>query len=237
MGNIYNGSQKVDKLKLRKALFSHAIELLRKKGWTVEKARGLGKGSVRRITRDGESKLVSIRTTQDRWFAFPRDEKNKRWGTLDDVDLVVVASVDDMHEPRFALIHLFDAEVVRERFDRAYAARLAAGHTVPHGYGLWIGLYTRDEPDPVSHVGGGLGKDYPAIAAIPLQALPPAAYDQEGPDDEDEDEGDVAVATVPAAAAPAAEPATAPLTIPEAKRRLALAFGVAPENVKITIEA
>lgn len=225
------------KLTMRSILFNHAIETLRKEGWTVEKARGLGKGSVRRITRDGQSKLVSIRTTQDRWIAFPRDERNKRWGTLDDVDMVVAASVDNMQEPRNARIHLFDAEAVRERYNRAYAARLAAGHTVPHGYGLWIGLYTKDEPDPVSHVGGGLGNEYPAIATIPLQRdLAPSdnSQDGEGPDDEDYD---VAVATVPAAAAPDAEPAAAPLTIAEAKRRLALAFGVTPENVKITIEA
>jgi hypothetical protein len=32
-------------------------------------------------------------------------------------------------------------------------------------------------------------------------------------------------------------PSDAPLTIGEAKRRLALTFGVAPESVKITIEA
>ncbi|WP_066736660.1 hypothetical protein [Cupriavidus sp. D384] len=231
MTNVSKGPEKTA---IRGFLRQAAVEALRKDGWKVEKARGLGKGSVRRITRDGTSKLCSIRTTQDQAIAFPRNENDDGWSTLADVDMVVAASVDDVEQPRAAVIHLFDAKVVRERFDRTYAARMAADHTIPVGRGVWLPLYKSDDDTP-THVAGGLGLDYPAIAVIPFATMQADAAN--GDEDEGNDEGQP-LAERPAVQpdAPAAAPA-APLTIPEAKRRLAEAFGVSPENVKITIEA
>lgn len=233
-----NVSKTPGKIAVRGFLFQAAVEALRDDGWLVEKAQGLGKGSVRRITRDGKSALCSIRTTQDQWIAFPRNETDDGWSTLADVEYVVAASVDDRDAPRAARIHLFDADEVRKRFDRTYAARLAAGHTIPVGRGVWLGLYIPEGvEEPPSCVGGGIGNKYPPIAVIPftdVQAPSANGFENEAADDA------LQLADRPAerpAERPAAPAAAAPLTIPEAKRRLAEAFGVSPENVKITIEA
>jgi hypothetical protein len=58
------------------------------------------------LTKGGKTKLISIRTSQSTWIAFPRDEKDEKWGTLSDVDAVVAAWVDDAETPRFAQVHL-----------------------------------------------------------------------------------------------------------------------------------
>jgi hypothetical protein len=67
-----------------------------------------------------------------------------------------------------------------------------------------------------------MGLKFPPIATVPLSSAQIAA----------------AVAEVDQAAQPTELPAEeAPLSIAEAKRRLALAFGVTPANIKITVEA
>ena len=86
----------------------------------------------------GVTKLVSIRTTQDTWIAFPRTEEDKGWRTLDDVDQVVAVSVDDRQNPKFAKVHILDGNEMRDRFNRAYAARKKAGHSIPIGRGVWV---------------------------------------------------------------------------------------------------
>src|SRR4051812_3857726 len=118
-----------DEESLRHQLFEAGIRTLQKLGWTVERIPGFGKSSVRRITK-GESRKVSIRTSQDRYIAFPRNHEDNGWVTLDDVDVVVAVSVDDTENPQFALVHMIEASEVRDRFNRAYAARRAAGHTI-----------------------------------------------------------------------------------------------------------
>ena len=93
-------------------LFNIAVDALRKAGWKVSST-GNGKSSVRRIVKGGVTKLVSIRTTQDTWIAFPRREEDKGWRTLDDVDQVVAVSVDDRHNPKFAKVHILDGDEMR----------------------------------------------------------------------------------------------------------------------------
>jgi hypothetical protein len=70
----------------------------------AEKVQGGGKGSVRHITRGAEDHLVSIRTSQDQWFAFPLTPENT-WLTLEQVDVVIVASVDDRDAPKNVNVH------------------------------------------------------------------------------------------------------------------------------------
>jgi hypothetical protein len=129
-----------------------------------------GKSSLRRITKGNVSKKVSIRTTQDTWIAFPRNEKNDGWATLEDVDYVVAASVDNRDNPRFAQVHMFDGDEMRARFDRAYAARKAANHVIPERRGIWLSIYDREAAYPVSLVGAGAGLDHPPIAKEPLSS-------------------------------------------------------------------
>jgi hypothetical protein len=190
---------------------------LERGGYKVERVQGSGKSSVRRIVKGDESKIVSVRTTQDTWIAFPRTEKDKGWRTLDKVDQVVAVSVDDPHNPKFAKVHILDGDEMRDRFNRAYAARKRAGHTIPIGRGVWVSLYLPEANDPVSHIGAGAGLKHPPIATIPLsdEAAPtPTTKEVEVNKDEIE-----------------------PLSIGEAKRRLAITLGVKPENIKITVEA
>ncbi len=213
-----NVSAHKGKVQLRRRLFQVGQDALKQEGWRVERVQGTGKSSLRRITKNGESKVVTIRTTQDTWIAFPRERDNSGWVTLSDSDFVMAVSVDDPDEPRFAQAHLIDGSEMRDRFDRAYRARLAAGHSIPERRGVWISLYQEEAKDPVNRVGAGAGLAHPAILRVPLDAAE-SAKDLDCYEAPDSKKGEV------------------PLTIAEAKQRLAITFGVAPANVKITIEA
>jgi hypothetical protein len=221
MTNIFKHSEKVS---MKSQLFHIAVEALQKAGWKVERVQGSGKSSVRRITKGAESKIVSIRTTQDTWIAFPRVENDKGWRTLDEVDAVVPVSVDDRHNPKFAKVHIVDGDEMRDRFNRAYAARIKAGHTIPIGRGVWVSLYLPEAKDPVSHVGAGAGLKFPPIATVPLTPELIAALEETSAVDEAETSA-------------VEEGEELPLSIAEAKRRLAKTLGVDPANIKITVEA
>src|ERR1700733_8171890 len=123
-----NVSATPEKMAIRRGLRSAAEEVLTSQGYKIERLTGSGKSSLRRITKNGTSKIATIRTTQDTWIAFPRNRKNDGWATLEEVDLVVASSVNDRDEPRFARVHLIPGDEMRDRFDRSYAARKAAGY-------------------------------------------------------------------------------------------------------------
>ena len=215
-----NVSATSEKVTIRGKLFQAALTALKDEGWSVERISGSGKASVRRIIKGKIAKIVSIRTTQDRWVAFPRTPDDDAWATLQDVDWVVASSVDDRDNPQFALVHMIPGDEMRRRFDKAYAARRKANHVVPVGRGVWLSLYEKDANEPVSYVGGGIGLAYPAIARIPLSDTSGDSASQAA-DDDSGDSGDAEV----------------PLTIAEAKRRLALSLGVNESDIKITISS
>lgn len=212
MTNVYGTPEKAS---MKAQLFAIGVKALEDAGYRVERVPRIGKSSVRRITKGGVSRLATIRTTQDTWIAFPRMEDDQSWRTLDDVDVVVAVSVDDRDAPKFAKVHLIEGDEMRARFNRAYQARKKAGHTIPIGRGVWVALYIPEAADPVTHVGAGIGLIVPPLATVPLSG-------------EAED-------------AATAEPETitvveAPLSIAEAKRRLAMTFGVDPEKIRIVVE-
>jgi hypothetical protein len=216
-----------DKAPRRKELFNIGVKALEEEGWRVERIPGLGKSSVRRIVKGKQSQKVAIRTTQDQWIAFPRNAEDNGWVTLSEVDLVVAVSVDDRHDPKFALVHMIEGDEMRDRFDRAHSARLAAGHSMYDGRGIWISLYDEDAAEPVNRVGAGAGLANPEIARVRLQprqkdggirkevAKPPTSHDDH--DDKGTPNFDGIIA--------------------EAKSRLALTLGVATSSIKITVEA
>jgi hypothetical protein len=222
MTNIFKTA---DKLNLRHELFRVAVDALQADGWKVEKVPRSGKGSVRKISRGTETRLVSIRTSQDCWIAFPPKVDGEGWLTLDDVDDVVAASVDDKYNPTCMNVHLIPGSVARSHFDRNLEARRKAGHVVPQGRGIWISLYEKEASAPVNLVGAGLGRLYPPIAVEPLDTSKIA--DERG---EPDGEAREKVATL------ADDAVVDPLSIPEAKRRLALTLGVPESAIKITIE-
>ncbi|MCY4029307.1 MAG: hypothetical protein OXH75_23685 [Acidobacteria bacterium] len=208
------------KTRTRRLLTDACLQVLEREGWTLSKVSGFGNARIRRLVRDGKSKLAAIRTTQDQWIAFPRTQDDTKWATLSEVDAVVVASVDP-DDPKVARVHMIDANELRRRFDRAYAARRNAGYSIPVGRGVWIALYENEVSDPVTLVGAGAGIANAPIARVPLAAVgPPTSNAPAG-------------TTRPAAGA--TDDGT--LTIAEAKARLARTLGVDPSNIKITVEA
>lgn len=216
-----------EKREIRRALVNAASSALESQGWKVSRAPGQVKGRVRRITRNGQVQLAAIRTSQDHWIAFPRTKDNTKWATLSEVDIVVAAVVDDPTNPKFARVHMFDAKEVTRRFDRTLKARLEAGHRIQLGRGLWVPVYERTGENQVYFVGGGLGTDYPPIATLPLSesgvSKPSAAPANKPP--------------ATAALGVTTEDDDQPLTIAQAKARLARTLGVDPVSIKITVEA
>ncbi|MEM8821636.1 MAG: hypothetical protein AAGE90_19280 [Pseudomonadota bacterium] len=216
MANIFSSPRKIS---MRDWLFTLAIEALESDGWKVEKIPGSGKSSIRRLSKGRTTKVATIRTSQDTWIAFPRTPDDSAWATLEDADVVVASSVDSKENPRFGQVHVIDAGEMRDRFDRLYEARRKAGHRMKVGRGIWTSLYEKETSDPVSHVGAGAGLDHPPLLRrklIQTEELVPV------PDSSPVNE-------------PEAEVAVAPLTIAEAKRRLAMTFGIREEDVSITI--
>ena len=209
MTNVY---QTPDKVWLKRRLFEIGVEVLESEGYTVERAPG--GASVRRISKDGESKLVSIRTTQDRSIAFPR-ETNGKWRTLDEVDVVVAVSVDDREAPRYAWVHFLPGDEMRDRFRRSYEARKASGLRMPPGRGIWLSLYRKESTDNPRLVGAGAGLVHPRVATVSL------------------DNSD----TGPRPTSPPPIEPPAGLTITEATRLLAKSLGVDESSIKITVEA
>lgn len=217
-------SRTPEKKVIRVALVNAALATLERQGWAVAKVRGGGKGRIRKITKGGKSRLAVIRTTQDRYLAFPRNEEDSGWITLSEVDVVVAASVDDPTDPKFALVHIFDASEMRDRFDRAYKARIDAGHSIPLGRGLWLALYEEEGTAP-GRVGAGAGLAHPPVGRVPLKEAGSLGMRQPSKS--------------PRTFPPAndAHDDVAPLTIAEAKARLARTLGVDPSAIKITVEA
>ena len=151
-------------------LVGAATRALRRAGLAPKRVPGRGRSNIWEVEEGGRHKRVSIRTTQDRWFAFPPRKKATTWKTLDDVDIVIVAAVDDHDDPRNVEVYRFDAEEVRERFNASYAARINAGQTVRDDFGMWLSLDEDDRGLPAS-VGAGLATAYPPIATFSLEKL------------------------------------------------------------------
>lgn len=213
MTNIF-GTPEKGPMKTR--LFNAGVSALEAEGWKVERIPKIGKSSVRRIVKGSESKVVTIRTTQDTYIAFPRNDDDSEWVTLSMVDMVVAVSVDNADNPRFANVHFIDGDEMRDRFDRSYEARIAAGHTIGTGRGMWLGLYDPEQKDIPSQVGAGAGIAHPAVATFPLDEASEAGKRTATPQ-------------------PRMTDNSAPLSIAEARQRLAETFGVDPSNVEITI--
>lgn len=226
MANVLEGLSETVKWHLMVHAAKRGLEV---NGYKSDREPGRGLSNVWTITKNGQSEKASIRTTRDRWIAFPPLDGGKKWKTLDEVDAVIVATVDDRDDPKSVEAYMFPAADVRVRFDAAFAARIAAGQTVRNNFGMWVRL-DHDTRNIPRSVGSGIVDQYKPIAVFPIADLltEVGAIDPTSPGEFDADkvEDDPHV--------PDNDP---PLTIVEAKRRLALTFGVKSENIKITVEA
>ena len=148
-----------------------------------------------------------IRTTQTVSISFTRNRDDTGWAGLQDVQYVTIARLDNTKNPQNAVVDTVAAEQIEERFNEAYAAFKAKGGTLKPKTGFWV---------PMSDLAGVSVQGRRSKHSLrPYLLLP-----------------DSAVLALPHAA----EGAWAPLSIPEAKRRLALSHGVPEKNVKITIK-
>jgi hypothetical protein len=139
-------------------------------GYKLTRVPGRGLSNVWNVEKDGKTKVAAIRTTRDRWIAFPPLENGTKWKTLDDVELVVVAAVDSKDDPKNVEVYIFPATEVRQRFDKALAARTKAGHVNKDNFGMWVAL----DPDPrniAASVGGGIAKQYKPVKVYSIETL------------------------------------------------------------------
>ena len=204
-------------------LVGAATRALEGAGLAPKRVPGRGRANIWEVEENGRHKRVSIRTTKDRWIAFQPLEKGTKWKTLDDVDIVVVAAVDDRDDPRNVEVYRFDATEVRTRIDASYDARIGAGQTVRDDFGMWLNLDEDDRGLPAS-VGAGLATVYPPITAFPLEELTAEIPAEQAAVPEDRD-----TAGTPATR----EPQTIADVMDWARKRIATLSGVRMDAVRL----
>lgn len=151
-------------------LVGAAKRAVEEQGYHPKKVPGRGLSNVWLLERDGKTQSASIRTTRDRWIAFPPLEGGSRWKTLDDVDLVVVAAVDSKENPRNIEVYVFPAQEVRQRFNAAYASRREAKQVMRDDFGMWVGL-DRDVRELPASVGSGIVEQHAPVAVYAINDL------------------------------------------------------------------
>lgn len=155
-------------------MVSAALEGAKQQGYSLKRQPGRGLSNTYEMAKGGKVQVASVRTTRDRYIAFPPLESGKRWKTLDDAELVLVSAVDDPANPQNVDVYLFPAAEVRKRFNEAYAARIANGHTVRDNYGMWV-MLDKGDSQVISQIGHSLALDYPRIAHFTLDELQASA--------------------------------------------------------------
>ena len=152
-------------------------------GYAMSRVPGRGLSNVWSVTKDGKTQLACIRTTRNRWIAFPPLNGGKKWKTLDDVELVIVAAVDSKVEPKYVEVYILQADEVRKRFKSAYGARIKEQHVVRDDFGMWVNL-DPDARDTASSVGSGLAKDFKPVARYSIESLETDVRHDGGPEED-----------------------------------------------------
>lgn len=165
-----NGFKQLDASTRWKVLVHAVRKGAESKGYAMKRHPGRGLSNIWDVQRGGEKRIAAIRTTQDRYIAFPPLNGGKKWKTLTDVDLVYVGAVDSKDEPTKVEVYCFDAKEVRQQFDAAYKARVSDGHIVKDNFGLWVNL-DPDNRNIASSVGAGIAAKHKPIAVFALDDL------------------------------------------------------------------
>lgn len=193
-------------------------------GYTLARVPGRGLSNIWTITKNGKSQKAAIRTTRDRWFAFPPLADGTKWKTLSEVEVVIVAAVDSRAEPENVEVYIFPAEEVRARFDAAYAARTKAGHIQKNNFGMWVGLDTDDRGIAAS-VGSGIANKHKRVAIYAIVDLLVGNETKVAEQVEDGAAGDTD-----------AGPSTIAEVMDWARQRVADIAGVSPQAVKLDLK-
>ncbi len=219
MANLLDGLSETVRWRL---LVGAAKKAATAQGYSLSRVPGRGLSNIWNITKDGKTKMASIRTTRDRWIAFPPLEAGKRWKTLDEVKTVIVAAVDLKDTPENVEVYMFPADEVRKRFNAAYAARAKEGQTLKDGFGMWVGL-DRDDRGLAASVGSGIVDHYKRVAVYSIPDLLADSPQGDGGEEGSEQE------------APEAGPSTIPEVVAWARDRVAQLAGVQAEAVKLDL--
>lgn len=140
------------------------------KGYRLKRVPGRGRSNVWIVEKNSKELRASIRTSKDRWIAFPPLNGGKKWKTLDGVDIVFVGVVDEKDNPRNVEVYELNAVEVRQRFDAAYAARRKAGQTIQDNFGMWVALDADSRGIPAS-TGSGIAAKHKPIAVYQMSTL------------------------------------------------------------------
>lgn len=202
-------------------------------GYELTRLPGKGLSNVYEVERDGKKQRASIRTTRDRWIAFPPLKNGKEWKTLSGVDLVIVATVDNKDHPEWVQVFIFDASDVRARFDQAYKARTSAGNVVRDNFGMWVGL-DLDRRGGVYTAGSGIVDGKEALANFRIEYLIETLGDSGIADGDVESESDEAQSPLSGQAGLAALNTIAEVK-EWARQRAAEIAGVTKESVTIDL--
>ena len=163
-----------------------ATEALARHGFEVqEPVKGTG-GARLKATRDGETVLVLVRTSTDRWVGWMRDAKGRLKG-LDEADLVVVAALDNPAKPDAVEVLAFAPEVVLEAFEANIAARKAHGGSLSASSPVFVCLDETRKEKPAS-VGGNLKQHalWSETVSAGVEDLSQAEHDMIPVDDDDD---------------------------------------------------
>jgi hypothetical protein len=206
-------------------LVGAAKQVLINQNYQLKRVPGRGGANMFEASKKGKlAQRVSIRTTRDRWFAFPPLKGGSKWKTLDEADVVVVAALDDPAAPKNIQVYSFPGDEVRARFDDAYKTRVKAGRKLEDNFGMWVALDPQPDRTPHDAAGSGLAVKYPPLAVIPLEDVATSASEAEDVDDE------------PPSAREAAAPTTIRDVVAWARDQIAQIAGVRPEAVKLDVK-
>jgi len=146
------------------------------------------------------------------------------WKTLDDVQVVIVAAVDDREDPENAEVYVFPAAEVRKRFDAAYAARIEAGRSVKDNFGMWVRL-DHDDRGIAASVGSGIIDQHKSVASYAIKDL---LTDETEYSEDDQALIDEAIQS--------SSPTTIAEIMASARERIADIAGVELESVKLELK-
>jgi hypothetical protein len=195
-------------------------------GYATKRLPGRGLSNVWWIEKEGIARRAAIRTTRDRWIAFPPLGGGTRWKTLDDVDVVIVAAVDAPARPEHVEVFVLSATEVRARFADAYAVRSKAGLKIRDNFGMWIKLDLDNRDTPAS-AGSGLADVHEPLVVFSLADLLKLRRTV------------AAVESPPAGPGPAdaaVGPNQVTAILAEAREKVARSLGVKPESVKLDLK-
>ena len=213
---------------LKPYLLDCAKKALECDGWRLTR----DSSSIYKLSRNQESKILAIRTTQNELVGFNRSETKDGWQTLDfgredepsKVEDVVFVSIDK--ERTLIRVHKIPVKDVREHFDKAFKIReekaSQEGKTPPKL--LFLPLYKPEIKGKPKTTGWGLGLEEDTL----IKEFDFKTSETAG----DEHNSAHHVQSIHPSQNVPNEPG---LTISEAKKRLAESLGVEPDCIKISI--